>query len=418
MNFVFISPNYPSGHWKYVAALRSAGACVLCIGDAGYETFSPVLRGNMTEYYRVGDLHDYESVYRAMGYFIHKYGRISHVESLNPYWRDLEAMLRNDFRIDGVSSDRLRNIFDRKKMFDTAEKAGVKTAAHSILTSISGAKRFAAEFVYPVIARPVSNKRLTVFVLDDENQLVGELKGRKKDGYILLSQHQGEYVSCDGMADAENNALVCTASHFAEYPARTAEKGNLLAFTTERCSDELSAKVKDLLKVFNMGADFFHFDFIKLSEDISGIGNKGEYVLSGVEFNSPAWYVADSMCCALGCNVYDIWAKIKLGQSVEIERTADICACFASRRFDKTYKNSHENILRRFGTKIYSHEKPSEWDKAAGDYCYIIACGSASEAVRAVRYIQEDHALPGIPEKSEPGRAVSKTDILLKKASE
>ncbi len=418
MNFVFISPNYPSGHWKYVSALSNAGACVLCIGDAGIETFSPMLRGSMTEYYRVADLHDYESVYRAMGYFIHKYGRINLVESLNPYWRDLEAMLRYDFRIDGVASDRLRNIIDRKRMFDTAEKAGVKTAAHSVLTAIAGAKRFASEYGYPVSATPMTNKRLPTFVTADENQLSQELKGRKKDGYILVSQHQGQYVSIDGIADGENNALICTVSHFTEHPAKAAEKGDPVAFTTEKCSNELSEKINSLLKAYCMGADFFHFDFIKLSEDVNGIGKEGDYILSGAFFNPPAEYVADSMCCALGYNVYDLWAKIKLGQDIEMNEAADKCACFASRSFDRTYKNLHENILRRFGTRIYSHEKPSGINRETGDYCYIIAADSEAEAVRAIRYIQEDYASDIIPDKAEKARAISKNEMLLEKASE
>ena len=60
MNYLFISPNYPAGHWRYIAALRDAGHDVYGIGDAGSETFPAELRGNLSGYYRVGDLHNYD----------------------------------------------------------------------------------------------------------------------------------------------------------------------------------------------------------------------------------------------------------------------------------------------------------------------------------------------------------------------
>jgi len=94
MNIIFISPNYPAGHRRYVAALTEAGHTVLGIGDAGDETFAPELRGALKGYYRVGDLHDHDSVYRACRYFEWQFGRIQKIESLNPYWRDLVEALR------------------------------------------------------------------------------------------------------------------------------------------------------------------------------------------------------------------------------------------------------------------------------------------------------------------------------------
>ena len=42
MNFVFISPNFPQTYWNFCERLRSRGVNVLGIGDADYDSLSPI----------------------------------------------------------------------------------------------------------------------------------------------------------------------------------------------------------------------------------------------------------------------------------------------------------------------------------------------------------------------------------------
>ena len=74
MNFVFISPNFPKTYWNFCDRLQKNGVRVLGIGDAPYEELLPELKASLTEYYRVGNLADYDAMVRAMGYFTHRYG--------------------------------------------------------------------------------------------------------------------------------------------------------------------------------------------------------------------------------------------------------------------------------------------------------------------------------------------------------
>ena len=76
MNFVFFSPHFPANGADFCDRLKKAGATVLGIGDAPYETLSSKIRAALSEYYRVADMEDYDAVFRAMGHFIHKWGRI------------------------------------------------------------------------------------------------------------------------------------------------------------------------------------------------------------------------------------------------------------------------------------------------------------------------------------------------------
>ena len=96
-NFVFISPNFPVNYWRFCAELKNNGLRVLGIGDQPYDELCWELKESLAEYYKVTSLEHYEEVYRAVAFFIHKYGRIDWVESNNEYWLERDAMLRTDF---------------------------------------------------------------------------------------------------------------------------------------------------------------------------------------------------------------------------------------------------------------------------------------------------------------------------------
>ncbi len=418
MNFVFISPNYPSGHWKYVSALRNIGVNVLCIGDAGDETFPAILRGSMTEYYRVTDLHNYDEVYRACAYFIHKYGRIDCVESLNPYWRDLEAEIRYDYHIDGLLKEQLDVLLNLKKSLSLAESAGVKTVPNEKLLSLAGAKRFADKYGYPISVFPIENKRLPSMYITGEAQLELLLKGKTKEGYMLCAVPDGEYLSCDGIANSNNEAVICSVSEFAEPPEKVSGENGLLAFWSAAADDKIKEINNNLLKAFGLGRGFFHFNFIKLSSAVSGIGKKGDYVLIRAEFNPPAEYVTDAVCCAADKDIYDVWARINTGEDISCDADISGVVGCAARRFDRSYKNTHEKILRRLGTKLHTHIRTmGAGSEVTGDYIYIFKCESKAETKRCIRYIQEDFASPKIPPKAVPGKAVKKNDAALVKAA-
>ena len=96
MNVIFISPHFPDYFYNFCDRLKVRGVRVLGIGDANYENLPYHTKLALTEYYRVDDLENYDSVYRACAYFTWHYGKIDWIESQNEYWLELEATLRNE----------------------------------------------------------------------------------------------------------------------------------------------------------------------------------------------------------------------------------------------------------------------------------------------------------------------------------
>ena len=91
MNYVILSPHFPPNYYPFCVHLRRRGANVLGVADAQYDHLNPELRNALTEYYRVDDLHNYDQLLRALGYFTYRYGKIDGLDSQNEYWLETEA---------------------------------------------------------------------------------------------------------------------------------------------------------------------------------------------------------------------------------------------------------------------------------------------------------------------------------------
>ena len=104
MNVVFLSPHFPPHYFRFCQNLKETGANVLGVGDESYDALSQDVRTALTEYYQVDDMHNYDALVRACGFFTHRYGKIDRLDSLNEYWLNTEARLRDDFNEDILSN--------------------------------------------------------------------------------------------------------------------------------------------------------------------------------------------------------------------------------------------------------------------------------------------------------------------------
>ena len=77
MNHLYLSPHFPPNYHNFCIHLRRLGVNVLGLDDEPFEWLRPDLREALTEYYRVADMHSYEQMLRACGYFIHHYALLS-----------------------------------------------------------------------------------------------------------------------------------------------------------------------------------------------------------------------------------------------------------------------------------------------------------------------------------------------------
>ncbi len=146
MNFVFISPNFPDSYWLFADRLKRNGVNVLGIGDCPFDGLSGGLKNALTEYYKVDDMENYDSMYRAVAYFAHKYGKIDWLESNNEYWLRQDAQLRQDFNITtGVQPEELELWRSKSSMKPVYRSAGIPSARNTKVTDPDAALGFIEE---------------------------------------------------------------------------------------------------------------------------------------------------------------------------------------------------------------------------------------------------------------------------------
>ena len=73
-NIVVLSPHFPPHYHRFWQQVKQAGGNALGIGDERPDSLPDELRSALTEYYYVPDMHDYDALVRACGYFTHGYG--------------------------------------------------------------------------------------------------------------------------------------------------------------------------------------------------------------------------------------------------------------------------------------------------------------------------------------------------------
>lgn len=384
MTYIFISPNYPAGHWKYAAALRAAGHTVLGIGDAGFETFPAQLRGNLEEYYRVGDLHNYDEVYRAVGYYISRWGRIDNIESLNPYWSDLVFSLCMEFMLsDNTTADQYEASIDERMNCELLPPS-------TVFTTLDEAVAFADEVGYPLMAVPARNKRLGIRSISAQADLRNLLRGEKEGEWVFFAQYPGVPVSVDGICavddTGENGIRLCAAHVYTS-------DGAMYCLPVD---EELCERAYHLAE-HTMVSGFFHIYGVKLAKGIPGVGKKGDIVFNYIEDAPPHEYIIECMNYEFGQDIRALWAGMKSAGAANdtpaglIEPQLVGFAAVAFRSFGQSYKNYHENILRRLNIKLLSHGKTNESDRERyQDYYYIFTGETAAELRRSIKYITED----------------------------
>ena len=136
---------------------------------------------------------------------------------------------------------------------------------------------------------------------------------------------------------------------------------------------------------------------MKLTRGVTGIGKKGDIVFNSFEDAPANEFIIECMNAEFSCDLRGVWAKLSAAEDEEKDELPPFplkqvcCAGAAFRSFERSYKNSHEKILRRLNVKLTEHGLNSEADKAVfSDYHYIFSGETTAELKRSIKYIIED----------------------------
>ena len=384
MNIVFLSPHFPPHYSSFSRQLRSLGANVLGIADAPFDALSSDLKASLTEYYRVDDMHDYDSLVRALGYFTHRYGKIDRLDSLNEYWLPTEARLRDDFNIFGIRSNRIDNIRRKSCMKKLFLQAGVPVARGRVVDTPDEAVALIAQTGYPVVAKPDAGVgALDTYRLENEVDLIAFFARKAPVDYITEEFVKGTIVSFDGLADINGEPVFHTSHIFSQGIMETVnERRDIHYWSQRQLPPELEEMGRACLKAFEVQERFFHIEFFETAPNT--------YVALEVNMRPPGGYTTDMFNWACDIDVYRLWADLLVNGRNRLDYKRTYHCCYAGRRQGRHYRQAHEAVIKRSGAALMNVVSvPGVFSSALGDMGYIFRYPDQQEMKQMVQFIQE-----------------------------
>ena len=383
MNVVFLSPHFPPNWYRFAVALRASGATTLGIADVGFEQLQPELRDALHDYYRVDDLADYNQLTRALGWFIHRHGRIDRIDSLNEHWLETEAALRSDFNIPGINMATISAIKRKSVMKQRFIDAGLVPGRGRVCHDEVELREFIADVGLPVVAKPdVGVGAARTYKIENEAEVEAYLADKPDSDYIVEEFIRGELLTYDGMTGRDGEIVFDSTF---QYSTGVMEVVNAQLDIYYWMPRVIPADIQDVGRVMARAFDLrerpFHFEIFRTAT--------GALVPLEVNMRPPGGWTVDMWNYSNDFDFYREWANVVVNGAFGAEIARPYNVLYASRRDGRPYVMSHDEVLAQFGSLIV-HESRMErvLASAMGDHGYVMRSPDLEPLVLAAQRIQ------------------------------
>ncbi|BDX05024.1 ATP-grasp domain-containing protein [Planctobacterium marinum] len=387
MNFIFLSPQFPPNYYLFCEGLKKRGVNVIGLSDAPFESLSPQLVANLSDYYQVTSLEKYDEVYRAVAALIHKHGRIHQINAHNEHWLELEAHLRTDFNIPGINQSILPDVKNKSDMKRRFRQAGCNVVEGAVVDHPEQAHAFVEKFGYPLVAKPDKGVGASgTYRLTNHGDLEEFLRV-KGDGTFFFEEFiEGDIYTFDGMVDYDGNPLFLMSCTYSSGVMDIVNKDlDLFYYYDREIPEDLITEGKKLLKEYDLRMQFFHFEFFRRYKD-------NKLICLEVNMRPPGGRSMDMFNFAMDANLYDEWANALCHNQPTQHLSINHYCAYVGRKLHFNYKMHHDEILKQYGHLIrYKGEVPQVFSRAMGHYCYIFCCHDKEEMLSICHAMLDKH---------------------------
>lgn len=387
LNFIFFSPHFPGYGAEFCHHLSRNGVRVLGIGDAPYDDLSDKLRSSLTEYYRVTDMENDDEVIRAVGYFIHRYGKIDRFEFLNEHWLELEARIRTDFNIYGTKLDFIDNLKQKSRMKDYFARSGVATVAHLKSSDKASAQAFIDDVGYPIVVKPdLGSGASMTYKISTPREFDSFFSNKPADIPFILEEYvDGIILTYDGLIDRYGHVVFATSHRFEQSIMEVVNTDfHLYYFCQPAIDPEIEKAGRNILKAMDIRERFFHIELFQRRRD-------GKIIALEVNMRPPGAWMTDAINYTHDMDVYQEWANMVAHNSIGGPYPGKYFTGYASRKHRLDYRHSHDEIIEKWRHTLVKHQEvETVFRRAMGDYAYQFRSESLDEVREIVAFI---HAL-------------------------
>lgn len=331
-------------------------------------------------------MEDYEKVLKGVAYLTFKHGKIDRFESLNEHWLTLEARVRDDFNIPGVKTDFIANINHKSKMKAFFEKAGVNYIKYTAFNTTEDLQLFIQDVGYPVVVKPDrgSGASMTYKLFSDE-ELKTFLDNKPENVNFIAEQFiDGIILTYDGIVDMQGNILFENTFRVEQSIMDIVNhKDHVFYYGLPYINQKVADAGRKIIDTFGLKERFFHIEFFERKSD-------KEIIVLELNMRPPGALMTDTMNYTHDINIYKEWADMVAGKGNKVIAQGAHYAAYASRRNDKQYAYTHEDIVNKYKNNIL-HSLPVEkiFSGAMGDYAYLFRSASFEETEAIKNFIHQ-----------------------------
>jgi biotin carboxylase len=331
-------------------------------------------------------MHNYDELVRALGYFTHRYGKLDRIDSHNEYWLETEARLRTDFNIPGVRMDQIDRIKRKSRMKEAFLEAGIKAARGGIVRNLDDAMAVVKQTGYPLVAKPdIGVGAAATYKIHDVYELKAFIENKPPVDFMLEEFVDGTIVTFDGLTDREGVPVFTNSLAYSRGVMETVLDDDLIYYYTQReIPADVDALGRRVVEAFHVRERFFHFEFFRQKAN-------GDLIALEVNMRPPGGLTTDMFNYACDIDIYHAWACILAGKEFPYPQyTQKYYSCYASRKSNRSFLHSEQEILAVYGDKFCHREAISGvFSAALGNQGYIFRSTSLDEVIEIAKFIQE-----------------------------
>lgn len=389
MNYVFLSPHFPSNFKSFTLQMARRGIRVLGIGSESYDRLDPELRAHLQEYYYVPDMENDEDLLRACGYFTFKYGKIDRIESHNEHWLEADARLRTDFNIFGLKSADMARIKHKSAMKEIFRRIGVPVARGRVVRSLEEALALSKEVGYPLIAKPDSGVGAShTYRLENDDDLLAFFSWKPGCDYMMEEYIQGQIQTFDGLTDKEGRVVFMNSFVYGGGVMDTVNEDlDMYLYARREIPEDIQRLGLLILGAFAIRERFFHIEFFRTEE--------GGLIALEINVRPPGGYCLDIINFAHDADIYLEYAKLLKGEALTFLPQAPYACIYVGVKYREGLIHRHyrEEVLERYRDLILFHTPVAPILSAAmGDYAYFLRHEDTGPLLEAAKYIMEGNS--------------------------
>ena len=383
MNYVFISPHFPSNFKNFAVGLKKAGVHVFGIASEPYELLDTDLRESLTEYFRVNDMENYDEMLRAVAYLTYKHGKMDRIESHNEYWLAQDARLRTDFNVFGFKNEDMAFVKLKSAMKEKFNEFGIRVARGRVIGDYHDALGLCHEYGFPVCIKPDSGVGAADTHKIRSEEELGHFFHVKNpyESYILEEFIDGKIVTYDGLTDANGNILFDATLVYEKAVLEIVEKNaDMFYYVDRNMPDDLREIGTKLLQAFNVRERFFHFEFFRLPD--------GSLVALEANLRPPGGHTMDMWNWANDADLYAAYGELVATGNFTAQMHFPYYCCYVSRKGVHPYRFTHEEVMARYGGNVVLFEEmPGIFAAIMGDFGYVIRAAEYQELMDIIHMI-------------------------------